>query len=181
MVKAMSLSKIYIFKKNNLHGFSYIWFLIFLAILNYGLLLGVETISSNIKREKEKVLLVIGHQFRNAIRSYYEVQIAGKKNEYPSSLEDLLKDPRFPGVKRHLRQVFVDPITGQSDWGLVKINGRIVGIHSLSNLQPIKIDKFDIDDSQFQGKIKYSDWIFIYPSNLIKLEDSANENKSNEQ
>lgn len=79
---------------------------------------------------------------------------------YPASLEDLLKDNRFPGVRRHLRKIFVDPMTGKAEWGLVKVSGRIVGIHSLSTKVPIKQAGFDGDDHVFTGSRSYAGWVF---------------------
>ena len=83
------------------------------------------------------------------------------------TLDALLKDDRFPGIKRHLRKVFTDPLTAQTEWGLVKLNGKIVGVHSLSEQEPIKIGGFEPDDSSFEGAKKYSEWKFTYPADLL--------------
>jgi type II secretory pathway pseudopilin PulG len=154
-------------------GFSYIWLLLFIAFMGYGLTVVVEIQSTVSQREKERALLAIGRQFREAIRRYHETQVTGTKKEYPASLDDLLKDPRYPGIKRHLRQIFVDPMTGQSEWGLVKLGERIVGVHSLSGLTPIKQDNFELEDMQFRGKQKYVEWVFVYPSDLLLLIDAS--------
>lgn len=79
---------------------------------------------------------------------------------YPGSLEELLKDERFPGVRRHLRKVFVDPMTGKAEWGLVKVSGRIVGIHSLSTAVPIKQAGFEGEEQAFTGAQSYTEWVF---------------------
>ena len=79
---------------------------------------------------------------------------------YPARLEDLLKDERFPGIRRHLRKVFVDPMTGKAEWGLVQVSGRIVGIHSLSTVAPIKQAGFEGDEQAFTGAQSYAEWIF---------------------
>jgi type II secretory pathway pseudopilin PulG len=79
---------------------------------------------------------------------------------YPASLEALLKDERFPGIRRHLRKVFVDPMTGKAEWGLVQVSGRIVGIHSLSTAVPIKQAGFEGDEQAFTGAQSYAEWIF---------------------
>ncbi|MCR6478742.1 type II secretion system GspH family protein [Variovorax sp. ZS18.2.2] len=79
---------------------------------------------------------------------------------YPASLEALLKDERFPGIRRHLRKVFVDPMTGKAEWGLVQVSGRIVGIHSLSTAMPIKQAGFEGDEQAFTGAQSYAEWIF---------------------
>ncbi|MCL2876591.1 MAG: type II secretion system GspH family protein [Betaproteobacteria bacterium] len=87
---------------------------------------------------------------------------------YPTSLEELLKDDRFPGIRRHLRKIFVDPMTGKAEWGLVMVSGRIVGIHSLSTSVPIKQAGFESEDQSFSGKQSYAEWIFG-PINQIPL------------
>jgi type II secretory pathway pseudopilin PulG len=79
---------------------------------------------------------------------------------YPATLEELLKDERFPGVRRHLRKVFVDPMTGKAEWGLVQVSGRIVGIHSLSTAVPIKQAGFEGDEQAFTGAQSYAEWVF---------------------
>lgn len=97
---------------------------------------------------------------------FYQSHGADGKNEYPQTLEELLKDSRTAETRRYLRKIYRDPITGKSDWGLVRVAGRIVGIHSLSDRRPIKQDGFEGDEIGFKGKEKYSQWIFTYPSNL---------------
>lgn len=119
-------------------GFAYIWLLMAIAMLGLGLVAAADIYSTERKRDQERELISIGNQFRVAIGSYYESQANGARKDYPPSLEDLLKDNRFPGLKRHLRRVFVDPLTGKSEWGVVLVNGRVAGIHSLSTGRPIK-------------------------------------------
>ena len=78
----------------------------------------------------------MGQQYRSAIESY---RLAGGVNQYPRRLDDLLQDPRLPTIKRHLRRLYPDPITGQSTWGIVKApDGGILGVFSLSTQEPLK-------------------------------------------
>jgi hypothetical protein len=80
----------------------------------------------------------------------------------PHSLEDLLKDPGFPGVRRYLRKIYRDPITGRAEWGLVKPDGNsIVGVYSLSDAEPLKQSGFSLADQGFEAKKKYSEWVFV--------------------
>src|SRR5512142_1369455 len=75
-------------------GFTYIAVLIFVAILSVGLAATAEAWHMALKREKEAELLFVGHQFRNALAAYYN-HTPGQAGRYPTSLEDLLKDPRY--------------------------------------------------------------------------------------
>ncbi|MEO8164568.1 MAG: type II secretion system protein, partial [Betaproteobacteria bacterium] len=58
---------------------------------------------------------------------------------------------------------YVDPITNKLDWGIVRaIDGGIMGVHSLSHKEPIKIDNFAGANRDLAGKTRYADWQFIY-------------------
>lgn len=156
-------------------GFSYLWVLLLVAFMGVGLTVAVEIDSTVVQRDREKELLIIGRQFRTAIGRYYETQSPGGKREYPATLDDLLQDNRAPGIKRHLRKVFVDPMTGKAEWGLVRIGGRIAGVHSLSDKMPIKQDGFEAEDMNLRGKQKYAEWVFVYPFDLmLQIEAGVN-------
>jgi len=70
------------------------------------------------QREKEKELLFIGDQFRKAIMSYYNNPLTGIK-QYPEKLEDLLEDKRGAVPIRHLRKIYIDPLTLTDEWGVI--------------------------------------------------------------
>lgn len=70
------------------------------------------------QREKEQELLFIGEQFRKAIMAYYSNPVTGIQ-QYPEKLEDLLEDKRGPVPIRHLRKIYIDPITRTDEWGLI--------------------------------------------------------------
>jgi type II secretory pathway pseudopilin PulG len=161
--------------KSRRQGFSFLWLLIVVALIGVGLSAAVQIEAVAIQRDKERELLAIGRQFRNAIARYYETRLTGISREYPASLDDLLKDPRQPGLTRHLRKIFVDPITAKPEWGLLWVKGRIAGIHSLSDAVPIKQAGFDAEDMAFVGKQKLSDWVFAYPSDLLLRPETAAE------
>ena len=138
-------------------GFTYVGLMLLLAIMAVWLLVVSEVYRTMQKREKETELLFVGDQYRRALARYY-ASSAG----YPKSLEDLLKDPRYPAVRRYLRQLYPDPITGKSEWGLQKgPDGAISGVYSLSEAEPIKKTGFRIADEAFEGKAKYSEWVFM--------------------
>jgi hypothetical protein len=77
-------------------------------------------------------------------------------------LEDLLSDHRGLVEKRHLRKVFVDPMSVKAEWGLVRGAGRIIGVYSLSDRKPIKQDGFEPEDAAFRNASQYRDWVFAY-------------------
>lgn len=135
--------------------------------MGVGLTVAADIDATVAQRDREKELLSIGRQFQTAIGRYYETQLPGGRREYPGNLEDLLQDPRFPGVKRHLRKIFTDPMTGKPEWGLVRVSGRIVGVYSLSEKRPIKQANFEAEVAHFQGASKYTEWKFAYPSDLV--------------
>jgi hypothetical protein len=147
-------------------GFTYMWLLLLVAFMGVGLTVAADIDSTAARREREKELLAIGRQFQVALGRYYEIEVAGRPKEYPASLEDLLQDKRVPGIRRHLRKLFVDPMTGKAEWGLVLVGGRIAGVHSLSDAMPIKQDGFAPDQAGLRGKQKYSEWLFVYPYDL---------------
>jgi type II secretory pathway pseudopilin PulG len=114
------------------------------------------------RNNAENELLFVGTEFRNAIKSYYESSPGVP--QYPPRLEDLLADPRFPaGAKRHLRQIYPDPLTGRPDWGTVAApGGGIMGVYSLSPAKAVKMFGFPPEFKNFEGKGRISEWIFSY-------------------
>jgi hypothetical protein len=76
-------------------------------------------------------------------------------------LQDLVEDRRYITVERHLRKIYVDPITGKRDWGLITdVNGAIVGVYSQSREVPLKRDNFPEIFGAFAQAGHYSDWKF---------------------
>jgi len=143
-------------------GFTYLGLVIFVAIIG---LVGAATLKVGALLQRaaaEQELLEIGAAFSAALDSYAAATPRGA-TPYPPSVKELLKDPRFPGVRRHLRKLFVDPLTGKAEWGIVYLGDGevgIVGFHSLSNAPPLKVANFD---SRFRGldnKASISEWRF---------------------
>jgi hypothetical protein len=111
------------------------------------------------KREKERELVFALGQFRQAIESYARASPGAQV--LPEKLEDLLEDPRQPSVRRHLRRIYLDPMTGKAEWGLVMRQGRIAGVHSLSHDTPIG-RTYQLAGIDFDAAMKYSDWAVAY-------------------
>lgn len=112
-------------------GFTYLGLMILVAILALAAS-GTLTLGSIVqRRDAEQRLLEVGGSYRQAIASYLNSSPAGDRR-YPAALTDLLRDPRDPGVRRHLRQLYPDPITGSREWGLVAApGGGIMGVQSV--------------------------------------------------
>jgi type II secretory pathway pseudopilin PulG len=143
-------------------GFTYLGLIILVAILALATSATLTLGSIVQRREAEQRLLEAGAAYRQAIASYVLNSSPAGPRRYPGSLADLLKDPRFPSIRRHLRQLYPDPITGKAEWGLVPApGGGIMGVRSLSNAHPIKISGFEAENQLFEGKLRYSEWFFV--------------------
>lgn len=152
------------------NGFTYLVLLAVVAVMGVVLAAAGEVWHTAQKREKERELLFVGDQFRRAF-NLYRLHTPGNARHYPMSLEDLLKDPRAPGVKRYLRKIYADPVTGSTRWGLLRgANGEIFGVHSLSEDEPLKKSGFSLANAQFEGRTKYSDWVFMYDPGAVSGE-----------
>lgn len=142
-------------------GFTYVALLVLVAIMSVGVLAASQVWSQARQRDREQELLFAGHQYRDAIGSYYEKSPGGAR-VFPERLEDLLEDKRFASKERWLRKLYPDPMTGKPDWGLIKTeDGRIKGVHSLSQKEPVKRKGFAAQDA-FEGAASYAQWQFLY-------------------
>jgi type II secretory pathway pseudopilin PulG len=141
-------------------GFSYVWLLLAVAIMAAGLAAVAEVATTAMRRDREAELLFVGDQFAHAI-ALYRASSPGSQ-QYPQRLEDLLADKRFPNVRRHLRRIYPDPMTGSPDWGLVRgPGGGIVGVYSRSTARPLKTANFPKGYEAFGSAASYADWRFI--------------------
>ena len=136
--------------------------LFFVAIMGVLLAASGEVWSSVSKRAKERELLFIGHQFRTAIKAYYQ-NTPGTIKRYPGKLDDLLIDHRQAATVRHLRRIYIDPMTGKAGWGLIRApDGGIQGVFSLSEQVPVKIGGFAAEDAHFERAATYTQWRFEF-------------------
>lgn len=98
------------------------------------------------RRQREMELVFRGEQIKAALTAYQEATPTLPK-VLPTRLEDLLEDRRGPAIKRHLRKLWPDPITGSSQWGLVRDGDFIRGVYSLSDQRPLRapinINRYD--------------------------------------
>jgi type II secretory pathway pseudopilin PulG len=123
-------------------------------------LAGLATVwSTAVQREKEKELLFILGEFHTALERYATASPGAEA--LPERLEELVADPRFPNIRRHLRRIYVDPMTGKAQWGLVTLQGHITGVHSLSEDRPLG-RAHQLATIDFARAKKYSDWRVTY-------------------
>lgn len=175
-------------------GSIYIWMLFTVTIAGILLAATGQVWQVKAQREREKELLLVGEQFRQAVMSYYN-SVSGGEKKYPQSLEDLLLDKRGPKPERHLRKIFLDPMTKNNEWGLVEepvpeqTSGSgarvsrsdlgIIGVYSLSRQGPIKSENFPDHYSTFAEASTYQDWQFVFSQE--STEGGSKEEKEKEQ
>lgn len=142
-------------------GFALLFTLMLVGILAVGMT-GAELVwSTEAKEQREVQLLDVGAQYRQAIQNYF-FAVPGHP-AYPQSVRDLLRDPRFPQVVRHLRQAYPDPMTGKP-LQLIRdpVSHGIVGVYSAAPGQPLKVGGFPLDDAGFTGAKSYAQWRFVF-------------------
>jgi type II secretory pathway pseudopilin PulG len=142
-------------------GLTLIGLIVALAILSLSAGMAGTAWSVLRQKDREKELLFRGNQYRRAIASYYNRSDIGK-NQYPSSLEDLLEDGRGLDKVKHIRQLFPDPMT-DLDWQTVPApEGGIMGVRSQSSARPFKEKGFSTENRSFEKAKQYSDWQFVF-------------------
>jgi type II secretory pathway pseudopilin PulG len=143
-------------------GFAYAGLLFAIVVLGMVLATVGTMWSFSSRRDREAQLLWTGEKYREAIASYFLHGPAGVR-QYPQSLDDLLADSRSGMVKRHLRRLYVDPVTGKADWQLERLaDGAIIGVRSASRDRPIKQANFRPEKAGFEAAECYCDWLFSY-------------------
>lgn len=142
-------------------GYAFLLLLLALAVISVTAASQLQLGLFGQRRQAELQLLAVGARMEAALASYARLGQGGRP-PMPTRIEDLLRDPRFPKqVIRHLRQVEVDPMTGNKSWGLVwSEDGKgIVGFHSLSEQKPV-MTVFSSDYAHFKDLPRYADWVF---------------------
>lgn len=132
---------------------------IVLLVASLSLLLITLNFKQERQREREVELLFIGAQFASAIEGYMK-PIDANGVQWPKDLNDLLLDTRAGIERRHLRRIYIDPMTGKQDWAVMRTAVGIVAVHSTSQLVPIRKAGFPVQQEAFANAKKYSEWIF---------------------
>lgn len=147
---------------NKQQGFSYVIAMFLVAGLSMLGLSRLQVTLTNEKRDKEAQLLLAGQAYLNAIKSYYNGS-TGSTNQYPPSLKALLEDNRTSTLHRHLRKLYVNPLSGIDDWVPVMApGGGIMGVYAPSTEVPVKTGNFPPALAHFKDAKHYQEWKFIY-------------------
>lgn len=110
-------------------------------------------------RDAEAELLFRGLAYRDAIASYWAA--GGDAPRLPGRLTDLLEDDR-DGRRRHIRQLYPDPLSG-ARWTLIAgPDGGIAGVASSSAAAPRKRAFFPVGLEAFAEAESYADWRFVF-------------------
>ena len=131
-------------------GIIYVMVLMSLVIMGIATAVIAPVWHTEVRRDKEAELLFRLGEYRLAIARY-----RADRGRPPRELKDLLEDRTQIVVRRYLRRLYRDPITGKDDWKVDYIadrTGQVLGIadiHSSSEREPIRVIK---------GKRTYKDW-----------------------
>jgi type II secretory pathway pseudopilin PulG len=151
----------------SLRGFTYLGVLFIVSLLALSAAAASAVWSVVQQRDKEVELVFAGRQFAAAIERYRArsdrlAEVPARV--YPDSLDALLSDDRALLPMHHLRRLYIDPMTGEAQWGLIRLpGGGIVGVHSLSTRRPYP-RTFVTPDFSTPATTAYRDWHFMAPS-----------------
>ena len=133
--------------------------LVFLALATQGVM---QVVSQQDLREREQLLRRIGETYAKAIGTYYEAS-PGSVKQWPRDLLDLVDDRRFVGTRRHIRELYADPVARSAQWGVVRgDDGGITGVYSLAEGKPLLSTPLLQDGPAAKTVSRYSDLQFVY-------------------
>ena len=140
-------------------GFTY--FATIITVLMIGIALAVvgTVTRTEVRRQRELQLLFVGHEFRRALAHYYTLN----GGRFPQTLAELVTDEHAVQATHHLRRLYLDPMTGTVEWGVLRLpSGGIYGIYSASTAVPLKQKGFEYMDFGFDAAPCYRAWRFTY-------------------
>jgi type II secretory pathway pseudopilin PulG len=94
------------------HGYLLVAMVVAIFLILLALSVAAPRIATQLRREREVETAHRANQYVRGIRMYYK-----KFNSYPASMEALKKSNNI----RFLRQEYVDPLTGEKDWKLIRV------------------------------------------------------------
>ena len=145
-------------------GFTYLGLMFLIALMGMAAAMASAVWSTTQRRDNERELVFAGRQFAAAIERYRK-RSTDAARLYPRSLQELVVDDRGGQVHHHLRRIFVDPLTGSRQWGLIQLpDGGIIGVHSLSERVPFERGFVVADFPVPKDSRSYQDWHFVAPS-----------------
>ena len=159
-------------------GYTYLGLMVMLLLFSIAAAATLQAGAALQRRAAEQELLFIGAALRSALISYANATPVGQRRS-PRSVQELLRDPRYPNPRRHLRRFPVDPLTGSEEWGIVDMpDGSgvpgIVGFYSLSDETPIKRANFDPEFAWFANSASYRDWVFTSQAMPTQIKPATN-------
>src|SRR5450755_3046373 len=114
---------------------------VMVALVMIAMSVAVPVIAKQLRRDKEVESM---HRMQQYVRAIQLYQRACKCTNYPPSMDALEKGTNV----RFLRQRYVDPLTGKSDWRIIhnpqttvkgffgqELAGMVAGLGSAANLQ----------------------------------------------
>ena len=111
-------------------GFTFLGLLLAIVLLGIGLTAASEVWFTAAQRQRQAQSQWAAQEFVRAIGRYYESGPGGVKR-FPKSVDDLLEDRRGAVLRRHLRQIYVNPQTGNREWVWVTApDGGLMGVQT---------------------------------------------------
>jgi type II secretory pathway pseudopilin PulG len=149
-------------------GFTFVALVVALAIFGVGLAQIGPLLADQAQREREVELIRIGDEVVHAIRAYH-LATPGPVKRLPGDWSDLLEDRRTVQLRRHLRRLPRDPMTGTQEWTIVRdASGSMLGIRSRSDKRPFRAPTVEADGKPIPTGERYSEWIFAYEPTVIR-------------
>ena len=97
-------------------GFALLLVFLMAAVVAITLYIEIPRVAFEAQRQKEQLLIARGEQYKRAIQVFFV-----NNKRYPASMDEL----KNLNGRRYLRQQYLDPMTGKSEWRLVHINGGV--------------------------------------------------------
>ena len=140
-------------------GFVLIGLLVALTLAAIAAVQTGQRLADSRRQAMEVELLFVGEQYRSAILSYWGGSPGVRS--WPTRLDELLEDRRFPLPRRHLRKLYDDPLDPGQNLALINQGSAIVGVYSQAAGLPFRQTGFTPKQRGFDAAQRYSDWRFI--------------------